>query len=153
MLRVAFRVADRRPFARFVCWWQRTDTAHCEVAATWGVDGWHECISSSWLDGGVRAKRICLTPDKWRVYEVPGDPDRLSNWLALNTGRRYDWLGLLGFGLRRVRGFADRVFCSEAVAEVLGADQAWRFDPAALEQHCRMSGRLVRLTWPDHLTE
>lgn len=70
LVRVAFRYNDRRMFARLVCWLRGGDSAHCEVASVLTDTGLHHCVSSSWLDGGVRGKWMPLPADRWRVYEI-----------------------------------------------------------------------------------
>lgn len=143
MIRVAFRYSDRRPFARLVGWWDRTDTAHCEVAWAWS-EPQHECVSSSWLDGGVRGKSLALLPSRWRIYEVDAQPQLALAWLARHKDKRYDWLGLLGFVWRPLRDFRRRWFCSEACADILGIADPWRFSPAALEAVIARMGRRIQ---------
>lgn len=142
LIRVAFRYGDSRPFARLVCWWTRHDAAHCEVAWAWDGER-HECVSSSWLDGGVRGKSIDMPPSKWRIYEVDAKHDP-REWLKKRKGWLYDWLGLFGFVWRRIKGFMRRMFCSEACMDILGVPDPWRFDPAAAEAVVAAHGRRVQ---------
>ena len=139
MIRVAFRYGDTRFFARAVCLLQGGDSAHCEVVAR-SVADVHECISASFLDKGVRMKPMPLPPDKWRVYELPGDPATARAWLALHDGQPYDLLGLAGFVVRRVRGRSKAWFCSEAAADMLGLRDPHRYDLALLESVCARLG-------------
>jgi len=143
VIRVAFRYGDRRPFARFVCLVQGGDVAHCEVAWSW-VGQEHECVSSSFLDGGVRNKSIALPPEKWRIYEMPGGLVAVADWVARHQGEGYDVLGLLGFVFRRIKGWTKRWFCSEAAADMLGLPDPWRYDLALLESVCRRFGTRIQ---------
>lgn len=143
MIRVAFRYGDKRVFARFVCLLQGGDSAHCEVAWSWS-DLTHECVSSSFLDGGVRGKTINLPPEKWRIYEMPGDYLKVVEWLKAHYFEGYDTLGLLGFVLRRIKGWLRRWFCSEAAADMLGLPDPWRYDLALLESVCRRFGNRIQ---------
>jgi hypothetical protein len=152
-VRVAFRVGDRRLFARLIHWWDKTDNSHCEVSANWLANGAHRCMSASMLDDGVRAKTLTLTPDKWRVYEVPAEPAVALDWFEQHEGDRYDLLGLFGFVIRPIKGWLRAWFCSEACAAMLGLPEAWRYTPRSLELHCIAVGRRVELHWPEHLTE
>lgn len=137
MIRICFRFGDTRLFARLVCWLRGGDAAHCETAHRW-VGDVYDCVSSSWLDGGVRGKLITMAHAKWRVYEVPGNPDDVRRWLAEHQGQRYDWIGLLGFVLPwRVPGFKRRWFCSEASADHLWLRDPVRWDLYALESVCQ----------------
>ena len=142
-VRVCFRHSDTRLFARVVCWWLRHDAAHCEVAYAWRGDR-HDCVSASFMDDGVRGKNIAMPPEKWRVYEMPGDPLEVQAWLDEHDGWKYDTLGLFGFVWRRVKGWLHRVFCSEACADILGLPEPWRYDPALLESVCARLGRRVQ---------
>lgn len=144
MLRVAFRVGDTRLFARVIHAWDKADVSHCEVAADWaGLQ--HECWSASFLDKGVRHKSLRLDPAKWRVYEVPHDPDQARVWFAAYEGCWYDVLGLLGFVIRPIKGWLRAFFCSEACAEMLGLIEAWRYTPRTLELYCAAVGRRINL--------
>jgi hypothetical protein len=142
-LRVAFRYGDRRVSSRMVAGWLRSDTPHCEVAGEWAGHS-HHCVGSSFLDGGVRRKTIVMPPEKWRVYEVSGDPGALWGWYERNAGARYDTLGALGFVLRPLPQSRRRRFCSEVVAEVLGYADPWRFDPPTLESVVARTGARVQ---------
>lgn len=150
MLRLAFRFNDRRLFARLVCLIQGGDTAHCEVVLgeSSGAAGGYRCASASWLDGGVRFKVLALPAEKWRVYEL-ADPSGLQSsaahgWFMRHHGDRYDWLGLLGFVVRRLKGFQRRWFCSEACAAALGLGDPYRFDPATLEAVAQRVGQRIQ---------
>lgn len=51
-------------YNRLVRWWTDSEYSHCELVFSDGM-----CGSSSWLDGGVRLKRIELDPDHWDVID------------------------------------------------------------------------------------
>lgn len=144
MIRVAFRYGDPRIFARLVTLLQGGDSAHCEVAYAW-QDTYHECVSSSFLDGGIRKKVIDMPATKWRIYELDSvDVAKVEEVYKKYEGSKYDWLGLAGFVFRRVKGFLKRVFCSEYAAEVVGLDEPHRFDLILLESVCKLIGRRVQ---------
>lgn len=144
MIRVCFRYGDKRLFARVVGWWQGHDSAHCEVSYEW-TQLYHDCVSASFVDGGVRGKIIAMPAEKWRIYEV----DRVTktavkSWLAENDGKGYDVLGLAGFVWRPIKGWLKKKFCSECGAEILGLPDPWRYDVATLESVCARFGRRVQ---------
>lgn len=143
-MRVAFRFSDRRLLARLVAWWQRSDVSHCEVIVR-SVGDVHECLSASWVDRGVRIKRMPLPADKWRVYEiVPGNSVTPAQWWVQHAGARYDWLALFGLVLRpTTKGREHRWYCEEVAADLAGFDEPWRYDVAGFEMYCRRQG--VRL--------
>jgi hypothetical protein len=68
--------------------------------------------------------------------------NQITQWMRINLGKKYDWLGLFGFVWRRQKGASKRYFCSEAVAEMLGFDDAWRFDPMNLYQALSRENKL-----------
>lgn len=144
MIRVAFRHGDRRLFARLVCLWRGGDSAHCEVAHAWDADGQHLCVSASWLDGGVRGKRIAMPADKWRIYALAGNPLQVQQWLAEHQGQRYDALGLLGFVVPRIKGWVNAWFCSEVAAALLRLPEPRLFDLRTLESVCARYGERVQ---------
>lgn len=144
MIRVAFRYGDKRLFSILACFFQRYDSAHCEAAHTWsGQD--HVCVSSSFLDDGVREKEINMPPEKWRIYELDEDPVKVKQYLSENDSCKYDVLGLLGFIIsRRIRGMKKRKFCSEVLAEIIGLQDPWRYDLALAESYCIKVGKRVQ---------
>jgi hypothetical protein len=137
-VRVCFRFGDRRLFARLVRLLRGGDSAHCEVAGAWSEEI-HWCVSASIQDGGVRAKEIRITPDKWRVYELSAGLDPHLYWLR-NAGRRYDFLGLLGIVWPRLGHSRERRFCTEVAGEVLGLANPHLFDLRTLESVCATYG-------------
>lgn len=145
MIRVAFRYKDPRAFARLICLLQGGDASHSEIAYRW-EGSYHDCISSSWLDNGVRLKQINLTPDKWRVYEVDlASEGDVAGYYEKYKGTKYDWLALLGFVItRRIKGFVKRKFCSEVGADILGLSEGWRYDLNLLESVCARVGRRIQ---------
>lgn len=144
MIRIAFRYNDPRIFARLVCLLQGGDSAHCEVSGEWLGDQ-HKCVSASFLDKGVRRKWIDMPASKWRIYEFAGaTPDDVEAYLSANDGEGYDWLGLMGFVIRRIKGFARRKFCSEVGADIMGLPDPWRYDLALLESVCARFGRRIQ---------
>lgn len=129
-LQIAFYKGRSRFFNRAVAWWLRGPYSHCElILFTTGLVA--TCASSSYMDGGVRVKRMVLDPDHWDIVTVTTDADP-SAWLQAHQADRYDLLGLLGFVWRRQTGEQRKWFCSEAVAAMLGFPEPWRFDPMAL---------------------
>lgn len=137
MIRICFRYGDSRWFARLVCLLRGGDSAHCETAHRW-VGGVYDCVSSSWMDGGVRGKIIEMPHQKWRVYEVPGSPDDVRRWLVDHAGEKYDWLGLFGFVLPfRIPGFLRRWFCAESSADHMWLPRPVIWDLVLLESVCQ----------------
>ena len=108
------------------------------------------CVSSTGLEripawsprragkrGGVRFKRIAIKPDHWSVDSLDADPQRAARWARENQGRLYDWQLIIGFLAWLIPQKKSRVMCSEASAEMLGFEDAWRFDPCSLRSAVR----------------
>lgn len=143
MIRFAFRYGDPRFYARAVCWWRGGDVSHCETARQ--LDGnLHDCISSSYLDDGVRRKDIALVPEKWRIYELPGDWQTAEQWYALNKGKKYDLRGFIAGVVPPAGETRGRLFCSEVGAEIVGLPEPWLFFPREFEAVCRLLGRRIQ---------
>lgn len=125
-MQIAFYKGRKRLFNRLTAWWTNGPYSHCELV----VDGL--CWSSSFMDGGVRGKRIELNPDHWDLIEVDADVAAAIAWFEARIGDDYDTLGLFGFLWRPWRDDTNRWFCSEALAAALGFSDPWRFCPNTL---------------------
>ena len=125
-VKIAFYKGRRRAFNRLVSWWTRGPYSHTELV----IDG--VSYSSSFTDGGVRAKVIEYDPEHWDVVDAPWvDAEAALAWFRAHEGRGYDLLGLVGFVLGPVEEDKARYFCSEAVATMAGFLETWRFHPNA----------------------
>ena len=131
-MNVAFYKGRTRLFNRLVSWWLRGRYSHCELVLWTNPQGVSFCVSSSFMDGGVRTKWMTLDPDHWDLVPVSGSVAQACSWSQKHEEARYDLLGLLGFVWRRAADDREKFFCSESVAEMLGFSDAWRFDPMTL---------------------
>jgi hypothetical protein len=131
-LKVAFYKGRHRPFNWFVSWWDSGPYSHCEILGEHFGGTEYMCYSSSALDGGVRKKRIKLDSKNWDIFEVDADMDFAMSWFTKFEGCKYDYLGLVGYLIRIIRGEKKRFVCSEAMCEMLGYKDAFRFSPNAL---------------------
>lgn len=114
-------------FNALVRWWCDGPYSHNELIFSDGV-----CASSANLDGGLRFKVFEPDPAKWDVIDIEGDEAKAREWFANHDMDGYDLLGLFGFVWRRGVQDKDKWFCSEAIAEALGIEDSWRFDPCQL---------------------
>ena len=131
-MKVAFYKGKTRIFNRLVSWWLRGNYSHCELVLSTNSLERSECVSSSFMDGGVRTKYMTLNPEHWDFVDVQANEAFVRSWLAYHEEDRYDVLGLLGFVWRRESGHQDKWFCSEAIAEALGLNESWRYKPNGL---------------------
>lgn len=117
-------------YNRAVRAWCAGPYSHCELVFG---DGWS--ASASWMDGGVRFKRIDFDQANWDFVELPDYlEDSARAWFEANENKPYDLLGNFGFLWRPIRGNAGAYFCDEAVLAALGVAEPWRFDPCAAYQ-------------------
>lgn len=133
-MKVAFYKARRTLFDTIVRLWTRAPYSHCELVLNHVAGDEYTCVSSSFRDGGVRIKVITLEPDRWDIVDVPFDvhPQEPYAWVFRHRDEGYDAWGLLGFVFRPIQGEPQSWFCSEAVADILGFPDPWRFDLATL---------------------
>ena len=107
-----------RKLDRLIKWWTNGSYSHSEIQFSDGI-----CFSSSSRDGGVRFKRIDINPDRWSSVDIPiKDEAALITWCKTQVGRKYDWRGILGFGIMPFRDNLQnrkKWYCSEICAEVI----------------------------------
>ena len=88
---------------------------HVESIIDEHEDGSVTIASSSLRDGGVRAKRVRLTPGAWIIADVPQwDRSAAKELLAATAGRPYDTLGAVAT-VMPTRQNSAQYFCSEWV--------------------------------------
>ena len=127
--------------ARFV---DRGPYSHAELVFGCGMSA-----SASFIDGGVRLKRIDFDPAHWDFVDVPGDESAALAWFIEHEGASYDLIGNLSFLCPLVPHSKRKWFCSEAIAAALGIPEPWRLGPNGLAQVLRWShnqGRYENLT-------
>lgn len=144
MILIAFRYNDPRLFSRIVTAVRGGDSAHVEAAIPAADGHLTLCVSASFLDGGVRGKVIDITnPHKWRVYRWDGDHADPMEWLRPRMKMGYDLRGLLGIVAEEIGHSKSRMFCSEAVAHMLGNERPHRQDLNSLEAIVKRTSPLV----------
>ena len=131
-MHIAFYKGRNRLFNRLTAWWLRGSYSHCELVLGQSISGLAICASSSMMDGGVRIKHMRLDPAHWDLVPVACDSAQAWAWLQEHEGEGYDYLGLFGFIARALGHDTARWVCSEAVADMLGMPESWRFDPCSL---------------------
>ena len=126
--------------ARATDWLTRALTrgqySHAEIAYGPAEGGGYDCISSSVRDGGVRAKTMPLSADKWDLIPLPdsiNEHGQLDRLYRNTVSQPYDWFGAVGVVFKtRQRG--DKWFCSECarLAAPLSRVEQWRTVPRHL---------------------
>lgn len=126
-MQAAFYKGNHRLFNKLTAWWDRGIYTHMEL-----VFSDKTAASSSFIDGGVRFKSIKFDDSRWHFIELP---ERLfneryaRNWFNDNQGRKYDFSGLIRFGVDALPEDREKFFCSEACLSALNIKDAWRFTP------------------------
>ncbi len=115
-------------YSRGVRWWTRSPYSHCELIFSDGM-----AASASYMDGGVRFKRIDFDPGHWDFVDLPAHLEPAARtWFVAHAGQPYDLLGNLHFLLGPVSDDKGKWFCSESIAAALSITDPWRYDPGVL---------------------
>lgn len=124
-MKVAFYKGDGHFFNKVCRWWDSGPYSHMEVVLDCG-----SCLSSSYRDGGVRAKAIEFDAGKWDFIDFGQLFSELDivELFHSRLGRDYDTLGMLRFALGTKEN-SNKDFCSELCMYILGYSEPWRFTP------------------------
>lgn len=131
-MKIAFYKGKKRLFNKITSWYLRGEYSHVEIVLG-ELDNEALCLSSSFMDGGVRKKWIELDSSKWDFIEVQDlTREQVESWYKENNNKKYDLLGLGTFISRLFESNPNRRFCSSAIAEILGLEEHWRYDTVIL---------------------
>ena len=112
----AVRFVDRGPYS------------HCELIFSDGMSA-----SASYIDKGVRLKRIDYDDTHWDFIDLPPSMEPYArDWFEANKGAPYDLMGNVRFVLPWLADSERGWFCSEALGAALGWAEPWRFGPNGL---------------------
>lgn len=115
-------------YNRLVRNWEKGNFSHCELLFSDGVSA-----SASFMDHGVRFKQIDYDDKKWITIDLPDHLEPAARaWFSQHEGDNYDLMGNLHLVIGFLPESRGKRFCSEAMAEALGVQEAWRFGPNAL---------------------
>lgn len=122
-------------FDQLVCFATSSKYSHLEYVYDYSpVTGLAVCWSSSPRDGGVRRKVIHLDPQTWELYSVKSEISitGILSWFYANEGVKYDWFGAFATKLPFVKQSSTRIFCSEAIATILGMPKPHKETPQSI---------------------
>ena len=112
-------------YNRLVRFIDRGPYSHCELIFSDGM-----AASASWMDGGVRFKKIDFNPEHWDFIPLhPEDEAAARQWFIDHEGEPYDLPGNLRFLCGLVLESESGWFCSEAKMAALGFADPWRYGP------------------------
>ena len=142
-MRIAFyrviRPGIQGVYSHAVRLWTRSPYSHCEAIFSDGL-----AASSSFLDGGVRFKKIDFDPAHWDFVDLDCDESQVRQWFEQHQGAGYDLIGNVSFVIGFVPDGKNKWSCAESVAAALGYPEPWRYSPAILHSTISNS-RLARL--------
>lgn len=127
MMKLAFYKGEGKWEDKAIRIWTRSKYSHVEIVI--GGVGY----SSSWRDGGVRAKDINFHSGNWDVFNVAGNEDYALQYFRAREGMEYDMLGIaltqfIPLGIHSLKKY----FCSELNAGMLGLGNPHRLSPQGL---------------------
>ena len=129
MVKIAFYRGQGMIGNALIRFWTRSPYSHCELIVG---DKW---MSSSLMDGGVRAKTIIKDPAHWDVIDIPwASEEDVVHYFIQTKGNSYSWLDLIRaqvFNRTSNQNGAD--FCSEWCAAALGIPCPTTFSPKTLK--------------------
>jgi hypothetical protein len=111
MTEIWFYKGTGKLFDKLIRWWTKSPYSHCEIVTNQvaiGADAWRGRVIARDVNTFNRAN--------WDIVSVSvADND----WLLQQVGKRYDYLGILGFLLLKIEKPA-WWYCSELAAAYLG---------------------------------
>ena len=108
--------------------WMDGHYSHVELQFSDGM-----CGSSLYRDDGVRLKQVDFDPAEWDFIDLPDAMEPAARqWFNAHLGKAYDFLGDMHFVIGTIAASRDKWFCSRAVADSLGLQEGWRYDPNSL---------------------
>lgn len=100
------------------------------------------CASSTVADRGVRYLLLDLDPKDWDFVELPDHLQPAAKlWFDAHIGKAYDFWGDAHFLIGFIAASRDKWFCSRAVADALGIEDGWRYDPNSLASAIKLFNR------------
>jgi hypothetical protein len=113
-MEVWFYVGKGKLFDKLIRWWTNSRYSHCEIiigGMAFSADAWTNQVRA------VSAKSF--NPQSWERVAIDGNGEKALTFLTGQLGKRYDWLGILGFFLPGTINDPKRWYCSEICAAAL----------------------------------
>jgi hypothetical protein len=85
-----FYRGDGKIFDKLNRWWTKGEYSHVEIVVdgtAYGADAWSGRVIQRHVSG--------FNPQKWDIVPVSSEKD--LQWLEKQVGKKYDYLGILGF--------------------------------------------------------
>lgn len=114
-MEVYFYIGEGKLFDKLIRWWTNSRYSHCELIIgdmAYSADAWTNCVRAIPASG--------FNPNSWEKIPVTGDTAKVISFVSSQLGKKYDWLGILGFIVPWKSGDKDKWYCSEICAAALG---------------------------------
>ena len=94
-------------------------------------------VTSAGTEGGVRSKQYDhadMNLSDWDLIKLPFvNESTVWDWYFQNMADKYDWWGVIRFMFPwSAPQHKSAWFCSECCADIIGFNDAWRYDPSTL---------------------
>lgn len=107
-----FYKAPGKFFDKVIRRWTKSRYSHVEIV----VDG-VACAADAW-SGKVRSTPVAtFNRENWEVVDI--EMQKPVEWLRRQDGKKYDWLGILGYITFKFED-PNRWYCSELAAAAMG---------------------------------
>lgn len=110
MTEIWFYKGSGKVIDKLVKWWTSEPYSHCEIVINGYAVG-----ADAWSGRVIGRSTSTFNMDRW---DIIGVPDGDNEWLISQIGKRYDYLGILGFFLFKV-DHPNWWYCSELAASYL----------------------------------
>ena len=114
---------------KLICLWTKGQYSHVELIV------YDYMYSSSPTSGKVRKEPHTIDNDVWEYVSIDNvNTDNILEFFELTKGKKYDWLGILGF-IIPLKDRTDKWFCSEWVSNALkisGYKNLWIQEPSKI---------------------
>jgi hypothetical protein len=114
-MQVLFYIGKGKLFDRLIRWWTNSRYSHCEIV----INGM-AFSADAWTNQVRAVSASSFNPQNWEWVTVDGDKEASLTFVTGQLGKRYDWLGILGFLLPGRINDPKRWYCSEICAAALG---------------------------------
>ncbi len=114
-MEVWFYIGKGRLFDRLIRWYTKSKFSHCEIV----IDGMASS-ADAWTNRVRAIPASGFNPANWEKIQVASDAIKATTFVSSQLGKKYDWLGILGFFLPVKLQNSNRWYCSEFCAAALG---------------------------------
>ena len=128
---IAFKIKSSSFFEKVVSYFTHSSIVHCEIVTDKKPSMFLGYSSIPF--NGVCGRWTAYKQDEWEFIQIDNSKlKKLKDFFAKTNGKKYDYAGCLGIFLKNDINDADKYFCSEWVASVLGIENPQKITPSKL---------------------